>query len=447
MKFYIDQYGCAKNQVDGEEILARLEAEGHSYVSSSGEADVIIVNTCGFVEDAKKESIGAILAAKQANPDKKILVAGCLAQRYADALLSDMEEVDGVFGNADLGMVGEAFRRLQEGERASLASPQPSAIEAPYYPRTRRFDFPGSAYVKITEGCDNLCSYCAIPLIRGRLRSRAAEDIVQECKSLLSQGTREIILIGQDLGSYGNDRRRAGVAAFKGSGLAFLMDAILALHYDFRLRILYIHPDHFPLDILPIMAKDHRALPYLDIPFQHASERLLSSMNRRGSAERYLSLLEEIRSVLPEVMLRSTFLVGFPGESEEDFEILLDFQQKARLDWLGAFSYSREEGTKAYAMKGRVAKKLAKGRKEKVEAAQLPITCARLGRFVGNKADILIEEVVEGSELSLGRGWMQAPDIDGLTVVHGVHAPGSLVPCEIIKVNGVDLEARPLETR
>jgi ribosomal protein S12 methylthiotransferase len=444
MKFYIDQFGCAKNQVDGEEILARLEAQGHSYVPSSAEADLIIVNTCGFIEDAKKESIAAVLNAKAANPDKKILVAGCLAQRYSEALLNDMQEVDGVFGNADLSKIGEAFNAIDRGERRILIEPQPAVIDAPYYPRTRRLDFPGTAYVKITEGCDNLCSYCAIPLIRGRLRSRPIRDIVQECESLLAQGVKELILIGQDLGSYGNDLRRTGSAKFEGSGLAEILNSILKIEADFRLRILYIHPDHFPFDILPLMKQDPRILPYFDIPFQHASERILASMNRKGSAELYLSLLDRIREAIPDAMVRSTFLVGFPGETEDDFQTLLDFQDKASLDWLGAFAYSREEDTKAFGFKGRVKKSLALSRKKKIEEQQISITAAKLDRFVGRTIDILIEEKVEGANLSLGRGWMQAPDIDGLTVVHGTHEPGTFVACEILKVNGVDLEAQPL---
>ena len=436
MKFFIDQYGCAKNQVDGEEILARLEAEGHCYIASPAEADLIIVNTCGFIEDAKKESIAAVLNAKAANPDKKILVAGCLAQRYSEVLLKDMQEIDGVFGNADLSKVGEALISIGQGERKILAEPQPEAIEAPYYPRTKRLDFPGTAYLKITEGCDNYCSYCAIPLIRGRLRSRPVADILQECESLLAQGVKELILIGQDLGSYGKD--------MQGIGLVKLLSDILSIKSVFRLRILYIHPDHFPLDILPLMQQDQRLLPYLDIPFQHASQRILAAMNRKGSTEPYVSLLDTIRTAIPDAMVRSTFLVGFPGETEEDFQILLDFQKEALLDWLGAFAYSREEDTKAYGLKGRAKKSLAVSRKNKVEELQIPITAARLDRFVGRRMDILIEENVEGADLSLGRGWMQAPDIDGLTVVHGTHQPGTFVACEIVKVNGVDLEARPL---
>ena len=266
MKFYIDQHGCAKNQVDGEEIAARLEDGGHEYVSTAEAADLVIVNSCGFIESAKRESIEATIAIKSRWPGKKVLLAGCLAQRYPEELLGDMVEADGIFGNADLSLAEDAARRTFEGDREAIVPAQPDEIGRRYYSRRRLFDFPGSTYVKVTEGCDNFCTYCAIPLIRGRLRSRSVEDIVDECKALIGRGIREINLIGQDLGAYGCDRGSRVPAAAGGAsnggarpsssqapGLADLLAALSALEGDFRVRTLYIHPDHFPEGILEVM--------------------------------------------------------------------------------------------------------------------------------------------------------------------------------------------------
>jgi ribosomal protein S12 methylthiotransferase len=446
MKFYIDQHGCAKNQVDGEEIAARLEDGGHEYVSTAEAADLVIVNSCGFIESAKRESIEATIAIKARWPGKKVLLAGCLAQRYPEELLGDMAEADGIFGNADLSLAVDAARKTLEGDREAIVPVQPDEIGGKYYSRRRLFDFPGSTYVKVTEGCDNFCTYCAIPLIRGRLRSRSVEDIVDECRALIGRGICEINLIGQDLGAYGRDLAAGANASGGGRapGLADLLAALSALEGDFRVRTLYIHPDHFPEGILEVMKRDRRILPYFDLPLQHASERVLKAMNRKGSPRIYLDLIARIRASLDDAMIRSTFLVGFPGETDEDFETLRRFQDEAKLDWLGVFTYSREENTPAYGMKGRVAKKVAEARKASIEAAQEAITGERLRRFIGRTVEALAEEGVEGEKLTLGRAWMQAPDVDGLTVIKGSFAPGATCLARIVGVNGVDLEAEPV---
>ena len=432
--FYIDQHGCAKNQVDGEEISARLIDAGFSASESPEDADIIIVNTCGFIEEAKKESIGAIVDAKTRWPEKKVIAAGCLSQRYPGALASDLPEVDGILGNGDLSLIPGAIRDILGGRRFVLETAQPDAMPQSYYPRRAFSDYPGTAHLKITEGCSNHCSYCAIPLIRGELRSRIIPDIVAEAKALIEHGVFEIVLIGQDLGNYGRDLSGHCM-------LAELLSALADIKANFRLRVLYIHPDHFPYEILPIIKGDNRFTPYFDLPFQHASAPLLKSMNRRGSSETYLELIAKIRATLPETMIRSTFLVGFPGETEEDFAALLDFQQRARLDWLGAFVYSREENTPAYSMKNRVSKTLARKRKTLVEEAQTAITSERLARFIGQKSLFIVEEAFEHDELSIGRGWMQAPDVDGVTLIGSSLQPGSLVEARIEAVSGVDFNA------
>ncbi|MGA2547227.1 MAG: 30S ribosomal protein S12 methylthiotransferase RimO [Rectinemataceae bacterium] len=460
MRFWIDRHGCAKNDVDGEEIAARLEAAGHSFAEGPEGADLVIVNTCGFIEDAKKESIEAVVGIKAAFPGKRVLVAGCLSQRYAAQLAADLPEADGIVGNADLGAVLAAAESTLAGERPVLV-PEIPRTEArhtqlaegghvqpipysQYVKRIRRFDFPGTAHAKATEGCSNFCAFCAIPLIRGALRSRPLDEVLAECLDLVAQGARELVLIGQDLGSYGRDSGGPSL-------LPELLAAISAAEGDFRLRTLYIHPDNFPERALGVMAADPRILPYFDLPFQHASARILEAMNRRGSAEAYLELIARIRGVLPDSAIRSTFLIGFPGETDEDFAALRDFQERARLDWVGSFAYSREEGTAAYDMRGRVPKKTVAARRRAIEEAQERITRERLERFVGRELDVLVEEKVErasedGEALSIGRTWNQAPEVDGLTVLRGSHEPGTVLRSRILAVNGVDFDAAPRGT-
>lgn len=431
-RFYIDNHGCAKNQVDAEEIATRLGKEGWEQTDTPIEAGLVIVNSCGFIEEAKKESLEAVMAFRATWPDKRILLAGCLSQRYAKALDTDLVEADGIFGNGDLSLVGGAAEAALAGQRRSLA---PEI--RPYAPVRRELltGFPGLAYLKIAEGCSNRCSFCAIPLIRGDLSSRDPDDVAREFEELIGAGAWEVCLIGQDLGSYGLDRAGRSL-------LPDLLDAVSGLSGEFRLRLLYIHPDRFPMSILDAFARDARIAPYFDLPFQHGSASILKAMNRGGNAGIYLRLLSDIRAALPRAVIRSTLLVGFPGETEADFTALRDFQDKARLDWLGAFSYSREEDTPAYTMKARVPKKVAEARKKIIEEAQRPITEAALARFTGTVQKVLVEEQIEGEDLAIARGYMNAPEVDGSIVVVGSQLKaGQRVDVRITAVRGVDLEA------
>jgi ribosomal protein S12 methylthiotransferase len=434
-RFFLDPLGCAKNQVDAETIMALLGASGWTAVEAPGEADLIIVNSCAFIESAKRESINAVLGWRKLYPGAKILLAGCLAQRYAGELAHSLPEADGLFGNGDLRGIGAAASALVPGSGPGKAAPPP--------PGSRPLlSLPGAAYVKISEGCNNRCGFCSIPLIRGPLRSRSIPDLLDECRALLDRGIRELCLIGQDLSSYGEDRPGGG-------DLPALLEALAALPGHFWVRLLYLHPDRFPLSILDIMAADRRFLPYFDIPLQHASPSLLRAMNRRGDGETYLDLLGRIRSALPGAVIRSTFLVGFPGETEEDFARLLDFLDEASLDWAGCFAYSREENTPAYNMKKRVPRRLAGERKRILEERQQGISEERMERFVGRELEVLIEEKFEGTPeegppeqgLYLGRAYCQAPEVDGLSLVLSATelAPGSLAACRVRGRAGFDL--------
>ncbi len=446
MRYYLDAYGCVKNQVDAEVMMMRLNGAGWTAAENAEDADLIIVNSCGFIESAKRESIEAVISWKHAFPDKKILLAGCLSQRYADGLLEDLAETDMLLGNADLSLITKAASLAAEGKRCVIKPEIDISGKTDFaYADGNRplLSLPGSGYVKITEGCNNRCSFCAIPLIRGPLRSRSIESVMKECQELLHRGIKELCFIGQDLGSYGID---GADNAFPPGlcRLPELLEAISTLEGHFWVRMLYIHPDHFPLPVLELCKKDSRILPYFDIPFQHGSAKILKAMNRQGTSETYLSLIDTIRKTLPDAVIRSTFLTGFPGETEDDFNELLDFQEKARLDWLGVFTYSREEATPAYDMKPRVAKVLAAKRKALIEEKQIPITEKRMERFIGKRLEVLVEEkIINEDGLYLGRAAAQAPEVDGAVVINADEelVSGTFVHATIVTRSGFDLMA------
>ena len=453
--YYLDPFGCVKNQVDAENMMAHLNNSGWENVTDAEQADLIIVNSCGFIESAKKESINAVLEWRKLYPDKKILLAGCLSQRYAKELKGMLTEVDGFIGVTDPEMIVEEAFNLKILNEDLLKQENNRKINLNTGERPL-LSMPGSAYVKISDGCDNKCSYCAIPLIRGGLVCRSIPDITEECRALIARGIKELCIIGQDIGAYAEEfSSKRGESTVRGnkeeereakSGLPDLLQAISEIKGDFWIRLLYIHPDHFPLEILDIIERDKRFLPYFDIPFQHASQKILAAMNRRGSSEKYLELIKTIRARLPDAVIRSTFLLGFPGETDEDFSALLDFQKKAKIDWLGCFAYSREEGTAAYSMKGQVPEKTAQTRKQLIEERQVPITEKNMDRFTDLTLDILIEEQIDN--FYLGRLYCQAPDIDGAALIANSSAHneilklGTIVSCKVIARRGIDLEVR-----
>jgi ribosomal protein S12 methylthiotransferase len=493
-RFFLDQHGCAKNQVDGELLIGILQETGWVRAAEPEDADLIIVNSCGFIESAKKESIDAVITARTAYPKAKVLLAGCLSERYAEDFKDGFDEADGFFGNGDLSRLPEIVDAMFSS-RPATSTAKPVLVPAQKGvcggDRPTLLSFPRSAYVKITEGCDNCCSFCAIPIIRGSLRSRPIESITGEIRDLVARGVYEINLIGQDLAAFGTgdgdavDAGASGVIASV-SPLARLLAAISSVGGNFRVRLLYIHPDHFPRDILPVMTRDTRFLPYFDIPFQSGDDAIIRAMNRRGSSAIYLELLRDIREAFAAarspygtVALRTTFLVGFPGETDDGFANTARFMADIHSMWSGAFTWSCEEGTPAADMKKRVPKKTAKNRMEALQSLQLGITGEELKVFVGKTVEVLVEELIQEhapgsagssgdaasaseadtsdaiavpvSRLALGRAWFQAPEVDGAVVLqfednqkdkNGMPIDaGSVVDAFIISVNGVDVEA------
>ena len=448
--FFLDQHGCAKNQVDGELLISHLTNAGYVRVDDASKADLIIINSCGFIQSAKQESLDAVMDARAAYPHAKILLAGCLAERYAHVFESDLPEADGIFGNGDLSQIVKTANDVLAKKRPVVVPQQKGVCCGD---RPQLLSFAGSAYVKITEGCNNCCSFCAIPLIRGNLRSRLVADIVSEVKQLVLGGTKEINLIGQDLASYGcgtdDDVLQNGKNGFQQNASSLLYDLLAELSKidgQFWIRLLYIHPDHFNADILSLMQKDKRILPYFDIPFQSASDSIIKAMNRKGTFKQYVSLIETIRSALPEASIRTTFLTGFPGETDEDAQKTFEFLETIKPDWSGCFAYSREEDTPAYSFKGRVAKKIAESRASKLEQKQATITAERLKSRVGKIYSVLVEEIIQNNDgsddgLAIGRAWFEAPDVDGNVVIRydldDAHAVSNIVPGNVVSVKAL----------
>lgn len=453
--FYLDQHGCAKNQTDGELIITYLEKAGFKHTFEASQADFILVNSCGFINSAKKESIDAVYNIKAAYPKAKIILTGCLAERYSKLMFDSMPELDGVFGNGNLEKIADFMKqyKIESSERFVKTYPQIGICSAS---RNTLLNFSGSAYVKITEGCSNHCSFCAIPLIRGEVRSRPAQSVVQEIKELVEKGIYEINLIGQDLAAFGLENNES---------LPYLLSKISELKGDFVVRLLYIHPDHFTKDIIQEIKKDKRFLHYFDIPFQTGDDDIIVAMNRIGPASEYIETIRYIKSELPDAVIRTTFLTGFPGETDENAENTYNFLKEIRPDWSGCFTYSREEDTPAYSMKPRVPAKIARARAERLEQLQSSITEENLKKYVGITTDVLIEEIITNNQevsedsdegLALGRAWFQAPEVDGCVVVRydltqkkDVDAvkPGNLVTVKILSVSGVDLDSRFIDSK
>ena len=413
--------GCAKNQVDGEMLLAALESGGFQAVSPE-EADIVLINTCGFIDSAKKESIEAILDFAQLKAQgqvKKLVVTGCLAERYREEIHKELPEVDGVFG---IGANGDMAACVKEMLASGFTQRFPEKSAMPLCGARRLSTQPFTAYLKIAEGCDNRCTYCAIPLIRGGYRSRPLESIEEEARQLVSGGVKELVLIAQDTTRYGLD-------LYGRYALAQLLTRLCAIEGLAWLRVLYCYPDSITDELLDVMAREEKVVPYMDIPLQHASEKILRAMNRRGSRESLTALMEKIRQKVPGVVLRTTLITGFPGETQEDFEQLAQFVKDVAFQRLGCFPYSQEEGTPAAQLPGQLDEEEKERRAQLITETQLGIMERQGQELIGRRLTVLTEGFEEESGAWFGRSYMDAPDVDGRVYFTAAQppAPGDFV--------------------
>lgn len=405
--FYIISLGCAKNQCDSERLIASLTGIGLDRADTAEQADILIINTCGFIESAKQESIEVILdAADLRDSGKRVVVLGCLTERYREDIARDMPEIDMVYGLYD-----DAFAaRLIERFGLTAATGGGGAHRIPL----ERGAF---EYIKIAEGCSNGCNYCAIPLIRGAHRSFAPELILTDAREAVSRGASELIIVAQDIAQY----QHGGVE------LPELVNRIADIPGVRWIRLMYLHPDHITDAILNLYAAQPKVVPYIDIPFQHASAGVLKLMNRAGDAARYTALIERLRETRPDMAIRSTFMVGHPGETEDDFRILMDFLRKNRLDRVGAFMYSPEEGTVSAGFE-RPAPRTVKKRYAELMETQMKISAQRMEERVGTYCEALVEERVDESTWAC-RTVYDAPEVDGVLYLSA--------PEDAVSLNGI----------
>ncbi len=471
--------GCPKNLVDSEVMMGLLDRAGAEMTSNPGDAEILVVNTCSFIDAAKQESVDAILEMAQhktAGTARKLIVAGCLVERYRDEIRKNIPEVDAVVGTGELEEILAAAGLAPPGRQ--IQEPSPFTILTGAHAaraegdlresqgRFSRTDWDGaeahlpqylydhttprllatkkaSAYIKIAEGCDHPCSFCVIPNLRGKFRSRRFESVIAEAENLVAQGVREITLIGQDTTCYGED---FGLK----DGLAQLLDRLAAVPGLTWLRFLYAYPNKITGKLLETIAEHDNICKYLDVPLQHASGPVLKSMKRGANAEIFLKTIEKVRATVPGIALRTSFIVGFPGETEADFETLCDFVREAKFDWLGVFGYSDEDGSRSFSLGEKVQARTIERRKRELMKIQQRISKKEKSGWVGREVEVLVEgESDETPLLWEGRSHLHAPEIDGTVYINDFGpcetlTAGRFYRCEITEAHDYDVVARVL---
>jgi ribosomal protein S12 methylthiotransferase len=431
--------GCPKNTADSELMLGALVRAGFDVTLDPQQAQVLLVNTCAFIEPAKKESIDAILAAaevKKNGAGKRLVVAGCLSQRYGSELREQFPEVDIFVGTGNFLDLPELLRRSERPELRPI--PYAGAahlLPAAAAPRIRTGD-PFSAYLKVSEGCDHRCAFCIIPKIRGRHESRPLDDLVAEARQLAASGVREINLIAQDLTAYGRDLEpRASLAA--------LLDRLATVEGIRWIRLLYCYPNFVTDELLAAIASLEKVVKYIDMPLQHADDAMLRAMKRERSADALRGLLQRVRTAIPGVALRTSFIVGFPGETEAAFASLVDFVREQQFDRVGVFTYSREENTAACDLAGQLPEGVKRRRRAELMEVAAEISLARNRGLVGHELEVMVEGAAPGRATRLrARTSAQAPEIDGMVLLSGEAEPGEIVRARIERASTYDLHGR-----
>lgn len=427
--------GCDKNRVDTEKMLSRLVGGGHTLVGSEDEADVIIVNTCAFIDKAKEESIDEILnavAAKNAGKGKKVIVTGCLAQRYADTLKEEFPEVDAILGIADYDKILDTIEDVEDGEKVLNCANldrfyEGRVLTTPYH----------YAYLKIADGCSNHCTYCAIPSIRGKYRSEKIEDLLGEAKTLSDDGVKELILVAQDVTRYGTD--------FDGkSHLIELLDGLSKLDFEW-IRLLYLYPEMVDDTLIEYVKSNPKIAKYMDVPLQHIDDEVLKRMNRRTDEKSIRELIVKLKDA--GIAVRTTFICGFPGETQAQFEKLEKFVKEVKFDYAGFFAYSREEGTPADKLGGHLDEKVKEERARKLRSIQEKIIRNHNKELVGKTIKVIYDDIDYDKQMFVGRCQSQAPDIDNVTLFGADDEVriGEFYNVEILGADGIDLVGKVIK--
>ena len=413
-KIHITTLGCPKNSVDSGHLARAFISEGFVAVENSDDADIMLVNTCGFIKDAKEESIEEVLRlAQMKEGGRKLVVSGCLAARYRNDLLKEIPEIDAVFGVGEENLIIDYCKDLSK-QRTGESANRGIGKKSPALRPTNSVIHTGSsyAYLKIAEGCDKKCTFCVIPSIRGAFRSIRSELIIAEAAEYINAGVKELILVAQDITNYGKE--------FDGYDLVSLLKELASLPGDFYIRLLYLYPASINKSLIECIAAEDKIQKYLDIPMQHSEDKILRLMGRRGTRDEYRKLIRKLRRRMPGVALRTTFIAGFPGETEEDFNGLIDFIEEMRFERLGAFMFSREEGTASAKRKEQVPEKVKRRRFEEIMKHQSLISLELNRELIGRRFRAIIDEVAE--DVTLARLYSHAPEIDGVIIIEKTKA-------------------------
>ena len=436
MKIGFVSLGCPKNQLDTEVMLHEVMDAGYEITADEEKADVVIVNTCAFIESAKRESIDNILDIawlKEHKDLKAIIVTGCLAERYRDEIFKEMPEVDAVLGVGGIHHIVDAVKAVTAPKKKTYSCyDDKETVELGGDRVLTSPDY--AAYLKIAEGCDNRCAYCAIPAIRGKFRSRPMEDLIAEAKDLESLGVKELTVIAQDITRYGMD-------LYGHYALAELLHKITEQTSIPWIRLLYCYPDKVTDELIAEIRDNPRILKYMDLPMQHISEHMLKAMNRHGGSELVRSVVEKLRKEIPGIVIRTTFMVGFPGETQEDFDELCEFVKEQKFEHVGVFTYSREEGTPAYDFPDQIDEQVKQDRMDCLMREQMLINDAYVKSQIGKTLEVLCEDYDEVSEIYYGRGVADAPEIDGKIYFRSEEKvfPGDMIQVKIRKAMDYDL--------
>lgn len=435
-KIFFVSLGCDKNLVDTEVMLGKIRDAGYEIVNDEEEAEIIIVNTCSFIHDAKEESIQTILEMatyKESGRLKGLIAVGCLTQRYREELVQEIPELDGVLGTSNYDEIVDAIDCIMDKHEPYISFKDINYACDPYIRRvgdqTAHY-----AYLKIAEGCNNNCTYCIIPSLRGRVRSREIDSLVVEAKYLVSQGKTELILVAQDVTKYGID-------LYKEKALPKLLKALVKVEGLEWVRLLYCYPEDITDELIEVMASEDKIVNYIDIPIQHVSDSILHAMARRSNNQTIKSVITKLRAAMPDIAIRSSLIVGFPGETEEDFILLRDFVGEYQLDRVGVFTYSLEEGTKAAEMDGQIDQEVMDRRREAIMAVQQEVSIAKNESMVDRILTCIIEGYIPDDHVYIGRTYKDAPGVDGNIFIESPFnlLAGQLVPVKVTDFNEYDL--------
>lgn len=442
IRVYLDSLGCSKNQIDAERMLFNLKENGLSVVFDDSKADVVIINTCAFIQSAKEEAIEEILKYAELKNEGKIkglIITGCLSERYRDEVVKEFPESDAVLGIGSNEEIVKAVKKAYGNEHyVSFGNKENLKLNGGRI----RLDLPHIGYLKIADGCSNNCAYCAIPKIRGKLRSVPINEVLQEAKKLISENVKELILIAQDSTVYGLDLPEK-------SSLKILLKKLCELDGDFKIRLLYCYPERIDDELIELIKNEDKILNYLDIPIQHSSNKILKSMNRHITKEQIQNLIDKLRKQIPDIAIRTTVMVGFPGETKEDFEDLYNFIDKNKFERLGCFSYSREENTKACYMENQIPEDIKNERRQLIETLQYDILIKQNRNEIGKVYRAVVDGKDEALSEYIARSYKDAPEVDTFIIFNSNRELncGDFVTLKITDCNEYDLVGELLEEK